>query len=99
MLSDLGTVIVELILNSYEHAYAIREQPWIGFSASYEGQQLSIIISDKGRGTTEDSLMNSSSYGIKLLHTMLERWRGRWEFNSAEIEHVSGTAIKMIFSL
>lgn len=96
ILKDLGTVIVELGLNVYEHAYPDGENHWIQLQIDTvedkRGKYLRLIVADKGIGKTQNKKKpNSGSIGQELLTRLIKRLNGKIKDVVYDTESKTGT--------
>lgn len=96
IVKDLASVIVELALNVFEHAYQGYEEHWIKFVAKVEENKLFFIIADKGKGWSFEGASKSGSFGLKLAKIIIEeRWKGAIYRSFFDEEKKEGTQFKI----
>jgi PAS domain S-box-containing protein len=89
-----GLIINELLTNSVKHAFNDRENGLVWVRIKQNENSGSIEIEDNGIGLPKNfDLKNSSSFGLKLVSTLIEQIKGE-----LKIESNNGTIIKVTFS-
>ncbi len=92
----LGLVINELISNSLKYAFPGDRQGEITVQLKKRGQKLNLIVMDDGIGIPKElDWKNSSSLGLKLVHTLVENQLD----GSIEMESKNGTKFTVKFNI
>ncbi|MDG5766234.1 PAS domain S-box protein [Balneolales bacterium ANBcel1] len=89
----LGIILNELITNSMKYAFEGVEKPEIRISTRKEGDTVTFICGDNGKGLPESvSIENSESFGLRLVHMLVSQLKGK-----VSVERESGTTFTIEF--
>lgn len=69
----------ELVVNSFKHAFKDVNSGQIYVSLSQQANKIILILSDNGRGFTENDFNNSGSLGSTLIKTLVNQLKGKFE--------------------
>jgi two-component sensor histidine kinase len=84
----LGLVMNELITNSLKYGRSKCSQPQLGIEIREHADLVFIEIRDNGEGLPLDfDLVNSKSFGLKLVHSLVKQLGGAIEWKSNEGTH------------
>ena len=86
----LGLVINELVSNSLKHAFAEDEQGSIALSLIEDEGSLVLTVQDSGKGTTEEEIFSSNSFGNRLIKAFSQKLKADFK-----IVNDNGTRITM----
>jgi two-component sensor histidine kinase/Tfp pilus assembly protein PilF len=90
----LGLVMNELISNSFKYAYDDQLTPQLSVGLDTADGQLRINVKDNGKGIDETKLVESESFGLKMIATFVKQLKG-----SMEIETRGGTEYILIIPM
>lgn len=77
----LGIIINELVTNSFKHAFEKdHPHPKIKIDLTHEGSNYQLTYRDNGKGMGD--VEHSDSFGIELIHTMVNQLDGEIEYTS-----------------
>jgi len=94
-LQALGIIINELITNIMKYAFTGRDEGVITISATSEGKEVTLSITDDGIGLPESiSLENSRGFGMQLVCMLAKQLKG-----NIMIERLNGTKFILKFKL
>ena len=92
-LQPLGIIINEVLTNSMKHAFASVSDRRIGFSATIEGDLVTVRIADNGGGMPEAVTFDTSSgFGLTLVSGLAKQIDA-----TVRIERTEGTAVIIEF--
>ncbi len=98
-LTDLKTVISEAVTNCIIHGYENKPDGMVSISAEIEGEEVTITVSDEGRGIEDIELARQPLYTSKpdmersgMGFTIMENFMDQFEVVSAP---GAGTSIRM----
>lgn len=91
-------IINELLQNSVEHGFEIKQQGVIQVNLADNGDEVMITVADDGDGVPEDfRLENSSSLGLQIIKTLVESdLKGRIRLSNG-INSNGGLAVEIVF--
>ncbi len=70
----LALVMNELIANALEHAFALRQAGRLAITLAQEGNQVTVVIADNGRGLPPDfDLSRQGRLGLQIVQTLVEK--------------------------
>ena len=92
-----GLIINELITNCFKYAFQHSPKlPEIAVSGSVEGNQVSLVVQDNGKGLPGNfDLEQADTLGIQLVKTLTKQLNGRLEVHS---ETQQGTRVCLTFA-
>ena len=94
ILIPCGLIINEILTNSFKYAFNSEEKAEINITIKrLEGDNISLIISDNGKGLPDDfEISDSSGLGLQLVSALTEQIEGTLEIKSEQ-----GSEFKLVF--
>ena len=79
----LGLILNELVTNSLKYGKVGNRQPILRISILQNDEEVILIIEDNGNGLPKDfDFRESKSFGLKLVHSLIQQLGGKIEWNS-----------------
>lgn len=75
MAIPIGLIVNELVTNAFKHAFAQTGMAKITISLEGDKEAMELKVADNGKGM-EPSATQSKSFGMKLVHTLVEQLNG-----------------------
>ncbi len=102
-LADIKTVVSEAVTNAIIHGYEENEEGWITLSTEINGDEVTIVIKDEGKGIADIDQARQPLFTTKpelersgMGFTIMENFMDRLEVTSKEGE---GTTVVMVKKL
>jgi len=73
----LALIINELAINAFKYAFENVEQPTLSIQLSQQEKEIELIIADNGIGMEVVDLKNTTSFGLKLVHSLVRQLGGK----------------------
>ncbi len=92
-ITPLGLIINELITNCIKHAFPANvKDPKITLEFKKQGDNYLLIVEDNGIGFSNE--INENSFGIKLIHALAKKLKGKIVFENSGGTHFSMEIVK-----
>lgn len=73
----LALIINELVINAFKYAFEGIKQPSLEIQMEKKGDNLSLMVEDNGIGFTSPDLKTSTSFGLKLVRSLVKQLDGK----------------------
>lgn len=84
----IGLIVNELASNAFKHAFTKEGKCRMKLELKVEDDQLTLLLEDNGKGLPDDfSLDGLQSFGLELVHTLVNQLKGQVSFQNQDGAH------------